>query len=298
MKRLCEGRIVVITGAGRGIGRAYALEFARQGARVVVNDLGGAPDGKGAADAPALSVVREIEQLGGQAVANTDDIADWAGARRLVHTALDTFGGLDVLVNNAGVLRDRTVVNMSEEEWDVIMRVHLKGTFAPLHHAAAYWRDEAKAGRQRQAAVINTSSSSGLFANPGQANYGAAKSGVATLSLIAAKELGRYGVSVNAIYPTALSRLTEETFRNHPPREGLDGLGPEAVAPAVVWLGSPAAAHVTGQVFGVRGNSITLAEGWRAGPVVSQATRWSIEEAGVAVNSLLQAADASSSANA
>lgn len=287
MAELCKGRVVVITGAGRGIGRAYALEFARQGAHVVVNDLGGTPDGKRAAETPAQNVVREIEEMGGRAVANTDDVADWKGAERLIKTAIDEFGGLDVLVNNAGILRDRTIANMSEDEWDSVIRVHLKGTFAPLHHAAAYWRSESKAGRQRQAAVINTSSSSGLFANSGQANYGAAKSGIATLSLIAAKELGRYGVSVNAIYPTALSRLTKDIFATQPPEEDLKELEPEAIAPVVVWLCSTAAAHVSGHVFGVRGNRITRVNEWNVGQVEQHNSRWTVDEVGAAVNRLV-----------
>lgn len=287
MSGICEGRIVAITGAGRGLGRAYALEYARQGAMVVVNDLGGLRDGSGAGAGPAATVVAEIEAMGGKAVANTDDIADWKGAERFISTAIDTFGGLDVLVNNAGILRDRMLVNMGEEEWDAIMRVHLKGTFAPMRHASGYWRDESKAGRQRAAAVINTSSSSGLYAAAGQSNYGAAKSGIATLSLIASKELGRYGVSVNAIYPTAMSRLTEDVFTAHPPQD-VDALDPDAVAPMVAWLGSTLASHVTGQVFGVRGNRITLAENWRVGPVAQNDGRWPVAELGKIIDGLLQ----------
>lgn len=289
MAGICDGQVVIVTGAGRGIGRAHALEFARQGAKVVVNDLGGARDGQGAGagQSPAQAVVHEIEALGGQAIANGDDVSDWAGAKRLVQLAIDHFGGLDVLVNNAGILRDRTIVNMTEDEWDAVIRVHLKGSFAPLHFAANYWRDEHKAGRPRQAAVINTSSSSGLFANPGQGNYGAAKSGAATLAQIADKELGRYGVRVNAIYPTALSRMTEDIFQQRPP-EGLDELEPEAVAPAVVWLCSPLAAHVHGQVFGVRGNAITLAEPWKRGPTVHKEGRWDVQEVGPAISGLMR----------
>ncbi len=289
MAGMCEGLVAIVTGAGRGIGRAHALEFARQGAKVVVNDLGGARDGQGAGVGPAQAVVDEIKAMGGQAVANGDDVADWAGAERLVRMAIEQFGGLDILVNNAGILRDRTIVNMTEDEWDAVIRVHLKGSFAPLHFAAGYWRDEHKAGRPRQAAVINTSSSSGLFANPGQGNYGAAKSGLATLAQIADKELGRYGVRVNAIYPTALSRMTEDIFQQRPP-EGLDELEPEAVAPAVVWLCSPQAAGVHGQVFGVRGNSITFAETWKRGPSEHKEGRWAVEEVGPAIESLMRQA--------
>ena len=244
-KQLCKDRVVVITGAGRGIGREYALEFARHGAKVVVNDLGGRGDGgPGSATGPALEVVAEIEAMGGQAIANADDVADWAGAKRMIDAAIDAFGGLDVLVNNAGILRDRTLVNMEEEDWDAVIRVHMRGTFAPSRHAAAYWRNESKAGRQRDARIINTSSSSGLYCNAGQSNYGAAKAGIAALSVIASRELDRYGVTVNAIYPTAMSRLTEDIFaspkwqaiRNEAP--GFDPLDPSNVAPLVAWLGS------------------------------------------------------------
>ncbi|CAG2159332.1 SDR family oxidoreductase [Cupriavidus numazuensis] len=281
MSQLCKDRVVVITGAGRGIGREYALEFARQGARVVVNDLGAAGDGSGADAGPAQSVVNEIRALGGQAVANTDDISDWDGAQRLIQTAIDTFGGLDVLVNNAGILRDKTLVNMSIEEWDSVIRVHLRGTFCPMRHAAAYWRDESKAGRQRAARVINTSSSSGLYGIVGQTNYGAAKAGIANMSIVASQEMGRFGVTVNAIYPTATSRLTEELFK----KSGLvaepgkfDAFDASNVAPLIVWLGSEASSGVTGRVFGVRGGSITVAEGWSAGPSVDKGSRWEPEE--------------------
>ncbi len=206
---ICEGRVAIVTGAGRGIGRGHALELAAQGAKVVVNDLGGTVDGSGADIGPAQTVVDEITALGGEAVANTDDVADWDGARRLVQTAIDTYGTLDVLVNNAGILRDRMLFNMEEAEWDAVVRVHMKGTFAPMRWAAAYWREQSKNDRAVDARVINTSSTSGLFANPGQSNYGAAKSGIATLSIIGAKELGRYGVTVNAIAPGARTRMTE-----------------------------------------------------------------------------------------
>ena len=209
MTGICEGRVAIVTGAGRGIGRGHALELARQGARVVVNDLGGAVDGTGSDRGPAQTVVEEIRSSGGEAIANTDDISTWAGAEALVESAIGTFGGLDAIVNNAGILRDRMLVNMSEAEWDDVIRVHLKGTFAPTRFAAVYWRERSKAGGHVDARVINTSSTSGLFANPGQTNYGAAKSGIATFSIIAAKELGRYGVTVNAIAPGALTRMTE-----------------------------------------------------------------------------------------
>lgn len=288
MSRLCEGQVVVITGAGRGLGREYALEFARQGAKVVVNDLGAGRDGSGSADlGPAASVVEEVRALGGEAVANTDDVSDWEGAKRLIETAIETFGGLDVLVNNAGILRDKTLANMSIEDWDAVIRVHLRGTFAPARHAAAYWRDEFKAGRPRDARMINTSSSSGLYCNPGQSNYGAAKAGIASFSIIAARELERYGVMVNAIYPTALSRLTEDIFAgrlssatdaDNPASPGFEPLDAANVAPVIAWLGSRESAGITGRVFGIRGGRITIAEGWHAGPTAEKAGRWEAAE--------------------
>ena len=270
---LCTGRVVVITGAGNGIGRAHALAFAAQGAKVVVNDLGGSRDGTGSSAGPAQVVADEITAAGGEAVANTDDISSWAGAERLIRQAVDTFGGLDVVVNNAGILRDRMIVTMTEQDWDAVIAVHLKGTFAVLHHAAAYWRQRSKEGHANDARVINTTSSSGLFANAGQGNYGAAKSGIATLTIIAAKELERYGVTVNAIAPTALTRLTEdiEMMRT---LAATTELSPEAISPLVVWLGSGESRAITGRVFGVWGNAITVIEGWVNGPTVSTDSHW------------------------
>ncbi|MBB2919334.1 SDR family oxidoreductase [Cupriavidus alkaliphilus] len=299
MKPLCKDRIIVITGAGRGIGREYALEFARQGAKVIVNDLGAAADGTGAQAGPAQAVVEEIRALGGEAVANTDDVSDFEGAGRLIRTALDTFGGLDVLINNAGILRDKTLVNMSIDEWDAVIRVHLRGTFCPMRHAAAYWRGEAKAGRQRAARVINTSSSSGLYGIVGQTNYGAAKAGIANMSMVAARELERYGVTVNAIYPTAMSRLTEDLFTQNgmvakaaekKAAGGFDALDAGNVAPLVVWLGSVESGGVNGRVFGVRGGSITVAQGWHAGPKIEKDGRWDPGELGALVPSLVDQA--------
>ncbi len=293
MKGICEGRVVIVTGGGRGVGRGHALEFARQGAKVVVNDLGARPDGSGAEEGPAHAVVEEIRKAGGTAVANTDDVADWDGAGNLVQQAIREFGGLDVLVNNAGNLRDRTLVNMTLDDWDAVIRVHLRGTFAPTKHAIAYWRDEAKAGRARAARVINTSSSTGLFGNMGQANYGAAKAGIATFTIIAAMELQRYGVTVNGIYPTGLSRLTEEVFRAHgmtdPSRDPklVQALDAENVAPLVVWLGSEQSSGITGRMFGVRGGRITVAEGWRAGPIAEKDGRWDPAELGSVVPDLV-----------
>lgn len=293
MDQLCKNRVVVITGAGRGIGREYALEFARQGAKVVVNDLGAKPDGSGAADGPANEVVAEIRALGGQAVANGDDIADFDGAGRLIQTAIETFGGLDVLVNNAGILRDKLLVNMDIEDWDAVIRVHLRGTFAPMRHAAAYWRDESKAGRQRAARVINTASSSGLYGIPGQTNYGAAKAGIANMSIVAARELERYGITVNAIYPTAMSRLTEDLFKSKgmvAQAGAFDPFDASNVAPLIVWLGSEQSAGITGRVFGVRGGSITVAEGWHAGPRVDKGGRWAVAELGAVIPDLVKRA--------
>lgn len=282
--QICQDRVVVITGAGRGLGREYALEFARQGAKVVINDLGGQGDGSGAAMGPAHDVVTEIRALGGQALANTDDVSDWEGAKRMIDAAIDTFGGLDVLVNNAGILRDRTLANMEPEDLDAVIRVHLRGTFAPSRHAAAYWRNEFKAGRPRIARLINTSSSSGLYCNPGQTNYGAAKAGIAAMTVIASRELERYGVTANAIYPTAMSRLTADVFATQGDRftagapAGFDPLDPANVAPLVAWLGSVESGGITGRVFGVLGGRITVAEGWHAGPRIDKKARWSVEE--------------------
>ena len=270
---LCTGRVVVITGAGNGIGRAHALAFAAQGAKVVVNDLGGARDGTGSSAGPAQTVADEITAAGGEAVAHTDDISSWAGAERLIRQAVDTFGGLDVVVNNAGILRDRMIVTMTEQDWDAVIAVHLKGTFAVLHHAAAYWRQRSKEGHANDARVINTTSSSGLFCNPGQGNYGAAKAGIASLTIIAAKELERYGVTVNAIAPTALTRLTEDVPMMRDAAAATE-LGPEAISPLVVWLGSAESRPVTGRVFGVWGNAITVIEGWVNGPSVSRDSQW------------------------
>ncbi|MDX6286665.1 MAG: hypothetical protein QOG53_2150 [Frankiales bacterium] len=294
MSGICEGRVVIVTGAGGGIGRSHALMFAREGAKVVVNDLGGSRDGSGSSTGPAQAVVDEITAAGGTAVANTEDISTWDGAERLVNQAIETFGTLDVLVNNAGILRDKMLVNMSEEEWDAVVKVHLKGTFLPSRHAAAYWREKSKAGQEVDARIINTTSPSGIFGNVGQTNYGAAKAGIATFSVIAAQELGRYGVSVNAIAPTALTRMTEDLefvqLLGAGKRDDYDPLAPENISPLVVWLGSSAARHVTGRVFSILGGKIAVAEGWVNGPSVERDGYWTPGELGEVIPELVSEA--------
>jgi NAD(P)-dependent dehydrogenase (short-subunit alcohol dehydrogenase family) len=286
---ICAGRVVIVTGAGRGIGRAHALAFAAEGAAVVVNDVGVGLDGTGAHAGPAQQVVDEITAAGGSAVASTHDVADWSAAHNMVTTAVETFGRLDVLVNNAGFLRDRMLANLSEDEWDAVIRVHLKGHFAPLRHAAAYWRAEAKAGRRPDARVINTSSGAGLRGSVGQGNYSAAKAGIAGLTIVAAAELGRYGVTVNAIAPAARTRMTEATFAETmaQPEDGFDAMAPENVAPLVVWLASPESAEVTGRVFEVEAGVVSVADGWRHGPSVDKGARWEPAELGPVVAELL-----------
>jgi NAD(P)-dependent dehydrogenase (short-subunit alcohol dehydrogenase family) len=263
---MCEGRVCIITGAGRGIGREYALMLAEQGAKVVVNDLGGARDGTSADTGPAQEVVDEIKGMGGEAIANTDDVSDFEAAGRMVQSAVDSFGGLDVVVNNAGILRDRMLTNMTEAEWDAVIKVHLKGTFAPAHHAAAYWRERSKAGETNDARIINTSSVSGIYGNPGQTNYGAAKMGIAGFTIIASLELGRYGVTVNAIAPAALTRLTEDLGMGQASDEMKEAMSPRWVAPIVTWLASTQSAGVTGRVFEASGGVLAVAESWHRGP--------------------------------
>ncbi|GGT65127.1 MULTISPECIES: SDR family oxidoreductase [Streptomyces] len=281
---LCEGRVVIVTGGGRGLGRAYALAFAAEGARVVVNDLGVGLDGAASGESPAGRVVEEIRAAGGEAVAHGGDIATGEGAASLIATALDTYGRLDTLVNNAGFLRDRMLVNLDEDDWDAVMRVHLKGHFLPLRHAVAHWRAEAKAGREVSARIVNTTSGAGLLGSMGQGNYAAAKAGIVGLTLVAAAETGRYGVQVNAIAPAARTRMTEQVFA------GLEGV-PEDVSPLVVWLGSAASAGVTGRVFEAEGGRITVMEGWRPGPTADKGGRWTPAEAGEAASRLLAEAE-------
>src|SRR4051795_11825111 len=251
-----SGKVAIVTGAGRGIGREHALALAQAGAKLVVNDLGASLAGEGASEGPAHDVVREIEALGGEAIANGENVADFAGAGRMVHAAVDRFGRLDILVNNAGILRDRMLVNMEEHEWDAVIEVHLKGHFAPTRHAAAHWRDRSKAGEHVRARVINTSSPSGVFGNVGQANYGAAKAGIAGFTVIVAQELARYGVTVNCLAPNARTRMTEETFQMTAPGEGFDPLDPSNISTVVVALCADEAQAITGQVFHVWGGAV------------------------------------------
>ncbi|MFI9803759.1 SDR family oxidoreductase [Streptomyces sp. NPDC052301] len=290
---ICTGRVAVVTGAGRGLGRAHALALAAEGAKVVVNDLGVGLDGTGGAPGPARQVVDEIRARGGEAVGHGGDVATPEGAASLIATALQTFGRLDTLVNNAGFLRDRMLVNLDEDDWDAVMRVHLKGHFLPLKHACAHWRAEAEAGRTPEARVINTSSGAGLLGSVGQGNYAAAKAGIVALTLVAAAETSRYGVQVNAIAPAARTRMTEQTFADAmaAPEGGFDAMAPENVSPLVVWLGSAASAGVTGRVFEAEGGRITVMEGWRPGPSADKGARWTPAEAGEATLKLLAEAE-------
>ena len=258
----------IVTGAGRGIGREHSLLLAAQGAKVVVNDLGGSMDGTGHEEGPAQQVVNEIVAAGGDAVPNTDDISSWDGAERIVSQAIDTFGRLDVLVNNAGILRDRMLVNMTEADWDAVIKVHLKGTAGPSHFAAAYWRGQSKAGEAVAGRIINTSSPSGIYGNVGQTNYGAAKAGIAAMTIIAAMELGRYGVTVNAIAPAALTRMTESLGLFGGSEEAKAKMSPQWIAPIVCWLASTESADITGRVFDVSGSALSISEGWHRGPTV------------------------------
>ncbi|KOV60441.1 SDR family oxidoreductase [Streptomyces sp. MMG1121] len=290
MTGLCSGRVVVVTGAGRGLGRAHALAFAAEGARVVVNDLGVGMDGSGGDAGPAQQVVDEITRSGGAAVAHGGDIATTDGAASLIATALEAFGRLDTLVNNAGFLRDRMLVNLEEDDWDAVMRVHLKGHFLPLKHASAHWRAEAKAGRMPEARVVNTSSGAGLSGSVGQGNYSAAKAGIVGLTLVAAAELGHYGIQVNAIAPAARTRMTEQTFAETMAAHegtGFDAMAPENVSPLVVWLGSAVSAGVTGRVFEAEAGRLTVMEGWRPGPTADKGARWTPVEAGETALKLL-----------
>ncbi len=286
MSGLLEGRVAIVTGAGRGIGRAHALELAAHGAKVVVNDYGVSLAGEGTGESPADEVVELIRAAGGEAVTNGADVADFEAAAAMVQQAIDTFGGLDILVNNAGFVRDRMLVNTSEEEWDAVIRVHLKGHFAPLRHAGAYWRAESTEGRQRAARVINTSSGAGLQGSVGQATYSAAKAGIAGLTLVAAQEMGRYGVTVNAIAPVAKTRMTEGAFDTSAMAV------PEDNSPIVAWLASEEAGDVTGRVIEIDGSVMTVENGWSHGPARDAGRRWVAGDVGPALRELLAEAPA------
>lgn len=289
MTGICEGRVAIVTGAGRGIGRAHALELARQGARVVVNDLGVSNRGEGGDGGPAEEVARTIREMGGEAVSDGADVAHWGQSEALVQRAVDAFGRLDVVVNNAGFVRDRMFVSCSEEEWDAVIRVHLKGHFCVSRHAAAYWRQQIKAGEEVDARIINTSSGAGVLGSVGQASYSAAKAGIATLTLVQAAELGRYGVTANAICPIARTRMTEGAFGDamKAPAEGFDQNDPANVSPFVAWLASNQSGSVTGRVWEIFGGTITVFDGYRREQTVDIGKRWEPAEIGPAVESLL-----------
>jgi NAD(P)-dependent dehydrogenase (short-subunit alcohol dehydrogenase family) len=286
---ICDGRVVVITGAGRGLGRSHALAFASEGAKVVINDLGGAPDGSGASAGPAHDVVDEIRAMGGEAVANADDVSDFDAAAGIIKTALDTFGRLDVVVNNAGILRDRMFVNIQPDEWDATIRVHLRGHFCVGRHAAAYWRDRAKAGETVDARLINTSSGAGLMGSVGQTAYAAAKAGIAAMTIVQAVELGRYGVTANGLAPSARTRLTAGVFSDMMKEvdSGFDAMDPDNISPLVVWLGSAESRDVTGRIFEIEGGVLSVCDGWQHGPRIEKDRRWEPSEVGPAVRELI-----------
>jgi len=284
-----DGRVAFITGAGRGLGREHALLFASEGAKIVVNDLGGANDGSGSDMTPAQQTVADIKGMGGEAIVNTDNVADWDGAKRMIDSAIEAFGDLDILVNNAGILRDRVLVNMSEAEWDSVIQVHLKGHFAPTHHAAAYWREQAKAGITKPRNLVHTSSTSGLFSNPGQANYGSAKSGIATFSQICAKELSRYNVKSNAIAPAARTRLTMATPGLEDVMAAKDGKfdewDPANVSPLVAYLASDLC-EFSGETFYVQGGQVTRVATWAMAEEIKQDDRWTVTALAKAMTAL------------
>jgi len=289
---ICDGRVVIVTGAARGLGRAHALAFAAEGAKVVVNDLGVELDGSGGGSGPAGELVEEIRGQGGEAIANGADVASFEETGALLAQTLDAFGRLDVVVNNAGFVRDRMFVSCSEEEWDAIIRVHLKGHFCLARHAGEHWRNESKAGRPVDARIINTSSGAGLQGSIGQSAYSAAKAGIATLTLNQAAEMGRYGVTANAIAPSARTRMTEGVFEDmmKKPEDGFDAMDPANVSPLLVWLGSSESREVTGQVFEVAGGMLSVCDGWRTGPQVEKGERWAPDEVGAALQGLFEKA--------
>jgi NAD(P)-dependent dehydrogenase (short-subunit alcohol dehydrogenase family) len=289
MSGICEGRVVIVTGAGGGLGREHALAFAAEGAKVIVNDIGVSNHGEGGSKGPAEQVVQEIVDAGGEAAANTDSVSEFATGARIVQQALDTFGRLDVVVNNAGFLRDRMFVSTSEEEWDAVINVHLKGHFCISKHACEHWRAQSKAGEAVDARIINTSSGAGLQGSVGQGTYSAAKAGIAGLTLVQAAELGRYGVTSNAIAPAARTRMTEAIFTDmKPPEDGaFDESHPGNVSPLVVWLGSPLSREVSGRVFEVKGGLIGVSDGWRDGPTFDKGAKWAPDEIGAKVIELI-----------
>jgi NAD(P)-dependent dehydrogenase (short-subunit alcohol dehydrogenase family) len=290
---LCQGRVVIVTGAGRGLGRAHALAFAAEGAKVVVNDVGATLTGEGHDLTPAAEVVAEIIAAGGQAIVNDDDISDWDGAGHLISQTIETFGHLDTVVCNAGIVRDRMIVNMSVDEWDAVMRVHLRGTFCPVRQAIDYWRSMSKAGTPIEARVVTTSSGAGLFGSVSQGNYSAAKAGIAAFTLVAAAELDRYGIKVNGIAPSARSRMTEEAFADmmRKPESGFDAMDPANVSPLVVWLGS-SDCSVSGRMFEIAGGQISVADGWQHGEVFDKGSRLDPAELGGIVRDLIARAPA------
>lgn len=289
---ICDGRVVIVTGAGAGLGRAYALGLAAEGAKVVVNDLGVGRQGEqGANEGAAERVAAEIRALSGQAVANHDDVTDWEAGRRIVQAALDAFGDLHAVINNAGFVRDRMFVSCTPDEWDAVLRVHLRGHFCTTRHAVDYWRNRQKAGKPVDARIINTTSGAGLQGGVGQCAYSTAKAGIAALTLVQAAELARYGITANALAPNARTRMTETVFAAEMNRveNGLDLYAPENTAPLVAWLASGDSAGVTGQVFELKGGKIHLSEGWTDGPEEDKGARWLAGELGAVVRRLLAA---------
>ncbi len=285
---ICDGRVVIVTGAGRGLGRAHALAFAAEGAKVVVNDLGASLAGEGEDATPAQDVVDEIVAAGGEAIVNGDDVSDWDAAGNMIQQALDTWGRLDTLVCNAGIVRDRMIVNMSIEEWDAVTRVHLRGMFCPVRHAVGHWREMSKAGTPVDARIVTTASGAGIYGSVSQANYCAAKAGIASFTITAAAELGRYGVLANSIAPAARSRMTEEAFAEmmKKPESGFDEMDPANVSPIVVWLGS-GACNVSGRMFETEGGRLSVADGWQRGDVFDKGARWEPAEIGAIVEDLV-----------